>query len=117
MAGKRVRPGEQLTITPPATRSKGRVERAVDADVVAARKAGMLADTSAGLIASARVTARQLDHAEHTSQVYAVRQLSSELRELYRAIGLSGGDDVDAFAAIVASLGAPQVVDDPPPAP
>ena len=101
---------DQLTLDVPATGRvhKGRAERAVDVDIAAARRAKRLEDHTGGLVASARVCARALDVAESTRQVYAVRQLSNELRDLYAALGLVAGGvkDDDGLAAILAALGA-----------
>lgn len=102
------RKAEQLALDVDVRTQRGRVERAVDTDAAAARKAGAVEDTAGGLLSAARAVARAIDVAERTRQVYALPQLSRELRDLYAALGFvtQKGEDGGALEALVDQLGA-----------
>lgn len=59
----------------------GRVERALNTALSAARRAGSLADLDAGAVALARAQARAVDVAEGARDVWALARVSSEMRE------------------------------------
>jgi hypothetical protein len=102
------------------TRPAGRVERAVSADMVAARRRDELPPSTAGLAALARVTGRLLDDVERDtesspgSRAYAHGQAAKVLGDVYDALGLTSKGDTGDDAAIRAwldGLGSPTVSD------
>lgn len=86
----------------------GRVERQVDSDLRAARRAGSLPDHTGGLDALLRSLARQLDVAERHAvddgkPVYVAPMVAQRMAETYAQLGLTGqgggGGDADAWLA------------------
>jgi hypothetical protein len=81
----------------------GRVERALNTALAAARRARSLADVDAGVIALARAQARGVDVAEAARDVWALARVSSELRETLIRLRLdpvargAGGDQLADF--------------------
>jgi hypothetical protein len=91
----------------------GRVERALNSALTAARRAKTLADVDAGAIALARAQARAVDVAEGARDVWALARVGGELRETLIRLRLdpvargAGGDQVaDFLKAISAPTGA-----------
>lgn len=84
----------------------GRVERAVTTDLAAARKRDTLPPSTSGLAAAARSAARHMDECERTHKPGMVPQLLSQLRETYRDLGLTGGDDGQDPDAWLGAFGA-----------
>jgi hypothetical protein len=103
-------------MTPKRARYRpGRVERQVDSDLRAARKAGQLPPNTAGLDTLLRSLARQLDVAEHQAvaegkPVYVAPFLAQRMAEVYAQVGLTGqgggGSDADAW---LAGIGAAEI--------
>jgi hypothetical protein len=94
---------------------KGRHERQTDAAISAARAAGTVTATDAGVVTLLRALARSLDLAERTEQPYAVASVARELRatlEIARLTPAANGPGPDPFADLMAALNA----DDPAPA-
>lgn len=86
---------------------KGRHEQRTDAAIRAAREAGTLTDTDAGVITLLRALARALDGAERTEQPYAVAQVARELRatlETARLTPAARGPGPDPFADLLQAL-------------
>lgn len=79
----------------------GRVERALNVALTAARRARSLSDLDAGAVALARAQARGVDVAEGARDVWALARVSSELRETLIRLRLdpvargAGGDQLD----------------------
>src|SRR5262245_1529029 len=86
----------------------GRVERALNAALTAARKNGTVADVDAAAIALARAQARGVDVAEGARDVWALARVSSELRETLIRLRLdpvargAGGDQLSNFLSDIA---------------
>jgi len=101
---------------------KGRVERAVDAAIAAARRDGALADVDGAALTLARAQARGVDIAEAGQDLWALARIGAELREMLQRLRLDpvsrGGqsDDVRDFLADLArpAPSSPAPVGDPP---
>jgi hypothetical protein len=80
-------------------RTVGRVERAVSADLTAARRRDTLPPDTGGLAAAARAAARALDDLEADreaspgSKAYALTSATRSLLDTYAALGLTGGQE------------------------
>jgi hypothetical protein len=104
-------------MTPKRARYRpGRVERQVDADLRAARRAGTLPDHTTGLDTLLRSLARQLDVAERHAvddgkPVYVAPMVAQRMAETYAQLGLTGGqgggDDADAWLAGIGAATVP----------
>lgn len=96
----------------------GRVERALNGALSAARRARSLADVDAAAIALARAQARGVDVAEGARDVWALARVSSELRETLIRLRLdpvSRGAGGDQLADFLDRIGRP-TLDEPDPA-
>lgn len=94
----------------------GRVERALNVALVAARRAGSLADVDAAVIALARAQARGVDVAEGARDVWALARVSSELRETLARLRLdpvSRGARGDQLVDFLERIGRPTLEPDP----
>jgi len=106
MAERRRRDTQALFDMPPGR--KGRVERAVDAAIIAARSDGVLAEVDVAALTLARAQARGVDVAEAGQDVWALARIGAELRETLQRLRLdpvSRGvqtDDVKDFLAALA---------------
>ena len=97
----------------------GRVERQVDADLRAARRAKTLPDHTAGLDALLRSLARQLDVAERQAvvdakPVYTAAMVAQRMADVYAQLGLTGqgggAGDADAWLAGIGAATVPHTV-------
>lgn len=81
----------------------GRVERALNGALTAARRAKTITDVDAAAVALARAQARGVDVAEGARDVWALARVSSELRETLARLRLdpvsrgAGGGKLDDF--------------------
>lgn len=87
----------------------GRVERALNTALAAARKARALADVDGAAIALARAQARGVDVAEGARDVWALARVSSEFRETLIRLRLdpvsrgAGGGKLDDLLTALAN--------------
>jgi hypothetical protein len=113
MADRRRRDTQALFDVPPGR--KGRVERALDAAILVARRAGVLAEVDGAALTLARAQARGVDIAEAGQDVWALARIGAELRETLQRLRLdpvSRGaqtDDVKDFLAALAHPGSAPV--------
>src|SRR5262245_39821627 len=115
----RRRPDDEGLFRLPAA-GRGRVEKAVNSAILAARKESTLGPLDDGLITLARAQARAVDVAEAARDVWALARVSSELRESLIRLRLdptSRGASRDQLADLLRSLGEPTPGDPAGPAP
>lgn len=88
----------------------GRVERAINTAIAAARRDGALIDVDTGALTLARSQARGVDMAEGARDVWALARIGGELRETLIRLRLdpvSRGASRDQLADFLASLTEP----------
>lgn len=88
----------------------GRVERAINTAIAAARRDGALIDVDTGALTLARSQARGVDLAEAARDVWALARIGGELRETLIRLRLdpvSRGATRDQLADFLASLTEP----------
>lgn len=97
---------------------KGRVERAMDTAISAARRDGILTELDAAAWKLAQAQARGVDVAEGGQQVWALARIGAELRETLQRLRLdpvSRGGQTDDVKDFLAALGQPPAPVSPAP--